>query len=200
MVDTATSGCRLVLAILRAGLRRPARSRFRRLNVRMWTVGCAFLQVALPSPVQVEAKISRRLDLIPIHRFADGKTDASSDHRITGTLGMTRLLTFRFEPGRPKLSPDEEATIRSRAASPQFQEVGHEPTATLVVVGYIDRGADSHENEKVAFRRAQLLVDLLRDKCGVTAALQATTCDINRLPTGQQRDKQCVVEVWKVAP
>ena len=113
---------------------------------------------------------------------------------------MTKLLTFRFEPGRPKLSLDEEATIRSRTLSPQFQEVGHEPTATLVVVGYIDRGADSRENEKIAFRRAQLLVDLLRDKCGVTAALQATTCDINKLPAGQQRDKQCVVEVWMVNP
>ena len=166
----------------------------------MWSVGCAFLQVTLPSSVQVEAKLSPYSDSLLIHRFADDKTDASSDHRITGTLGMTKLLAFRFEPGRPKLSLDEEAAIRSRTASPQFQEVGHEPTATLVVVGYIDRGADSRENEKVAFRRAQLLVDLLRDRCGVTAALQAMTCDINKLPASQQRDKQCVVEVWMVNP
>jgi hypothetical protein len=110
--------------------------------------------------------------------------------------GMTKLLSVSFKVGRPKLNPNEENTIHAGTLEPGFRNAIGNPAATLVVVGYIDCSADNEEDQRTAFRRAQLVVDTLRDKCGVSVNFQAITFEIRKLPANEQRGKERLVEVW----
>ena len=114
--------------------------------------------------------------------------------------GMSRLLTFRFNEGRPRLSPEEETTVQTQVLSADPRRVLHNPSTTVIVMGYADHSVDRHQHRQIAFRRAQIIVDLLRDLCGVEAATQVVTQPIKDLPITEQRGKERLVEVWFAAP
>ncbi len=109
---------------------------------------------------------------------------------------MTRLLTFQFDEGRPRLNPAEEAAIRKRTLDADFQAALRNPAATLVAVGYIDDAAEGQEKRQLAFRRAQILADLLRDRCDARAAIQVLIQHVKILPADEQPGKQRVAEIW----
>lgn len=128
--------------------------------------------------------------------FAGGVNVTLSPENAPSEQGMTKLLSVPFKEGRPKLSPEEEAAIHKETTGAAFRQAVRETAATLVVVGYIERAADSTENQQLAFRRAQLVIDVLRDQCGVGTNCQAVTFEVMKLPATERRGKQRLVEVW----
>lgn len=119
---------------------------------------------------------------------------------VASIHGMSKLLTFRFDEGRPRLSPAEEAKIRGQVLLSDPRQLLRSPATTLIAVGYVDHAADPHRSRQVAFRRAQIIVDLLRDLCGTEAAVQVVTQPVKGLPVGERAGRERVVEIWFTTP
>ena len=113
---------------------------------------------------------------------------------------MTKLLAVPFAEGRPKLSPAEEKDIARQALLPASQTTLREPATILVVIGYADSQGDAEDNKRAALRRAQLVIDLLHDKCQFAGSSQAMTMAVGDLPAKERANKKTAVEVWVVNP
>ena len=113
---------------------------------------------------------------------------------------MTKLLAVPFASGRPKLSPLEEKDIVRQTLIPPFLTVLHEPATILVVIGYVDHQGSAEDNQKAALRRAQLVIDLLHDKCQFAGSSQVTTMTADDLPATERANKNARVEIWMVNP
>ena len=125
--------------------------------------------------------------------------DRNSSESVASIHGMSKLLAFHFDEGRPRMSPEQEAAIRAQVLLADPRRVLHEPSTTVIVAGYVDHSVDRHRSRQIAFRRAQIIVDLLRDRCGVEAATQVVTQPVKNLPTAEQQGKERLVEVWFAA-
>ena len=113
---------------------------------------------------------------------------------------MTRLLAVQFAAGRPRLTPAEEKSIVQQISTASIQNVIRNPSVSLVAVGYMDGHGDAEEGKRAAFRRAQLVLDLLHDRCQFTGSCQAATMGIQELPRKERVNKEGTVEVWMIDP
>ena len=113
---------------------------------------------------------------------------------------MTKWLSVPFDAGRPRLDVAEEREIARQALLPARQTALREPATILVVIGYVDGHGDTEDNQRVALRRAQLVIVLLHDKCQFAGSSQATTMLVGDLPAKDRANKNAVAEIWLVNP
>ena len=69
-----------------------------------------------------------------------------------------------------------------------------------MVLGYADKQGDPAVNEKASIDRAQNVLGLMRDKCGVQNVMYSVGMGGSTMFDGKSPTKNRIVEIWAVFP
>lgn len=146
---------------------------------------------------QVRDEVLKRIDLIP------GLTPANKDklyNSVQRARSMGLVLTLPFSSGRTTMAPGEVQAMKAALEAGQVMKLRDDPTAVFVVLGYADSKGDNADNLKVSQKRADSVVNAMREKCGVGNVTHAVAMGGSTMHDAQSLDKNRIVEVWAVLP
>ena len=119
---------------------------------------------------------------------------------IDKAKGMGRIALIKFDSASSNLRPQDVADVLAQVADPKVQKRLEDPTLVLVILGYADLQGNDQSNIELSRRRAQAVLDILRDKGGVANLMYPIPMGGSDLFDKREFSKNRVVEVWAVRP
>ncbi len=113
---------------------------------------------------------------------------------------MGRIVLIKFDSANSSLRPQDVADVLDQVADPKVQKRLEDPTLVLVILGYADLQGNDQNNIELSRRRAQTVLDILRDKSGVANLMYPIPMGGSDLFDKREFSKNRVVEVWAVRP
>jgi outer membrane protein OmpA-like peptidoglycan-associated protein len=145
----------------------------------------------------VKKEIIKRIEIQPT------ATQAQKDRAyaiIDKAKGMGRIVLIKFDSANSNLRPQDVADVLAQVADPKVQKRLEDPTLVLVILGYADLQGNDQNNIELSRRRAQTVLDILRDKSGVANLMYPIPMGGSDLFDKREFSKNRVVEVWAVRP
>ncbi len=142
-------------------------------------------------------EVLKRIDLMPNISQANRDKLYVSVHRAR-SMGL--VLTIPFGSGKITLTPPELTQLKGELEKPEIASLRDDPTAVFVVLGYADPKGDEKKNLDISQRRADGVLDAMRDKCGITNVMHAVAMGGQKLIDTKSLEKNRVVEIWAVLP
>jgi len=145
----------------------------------------------------VKKEIIKRIEIQPT------ATQAQKDRAysiIDKAKGMGRIVLIKFDSANSNLRPQDVADVLAQVADPKVQKRLEDPTLVLVILGYADLQGNDQNNIELSRRRAQTVLDILRDKGGVANLMYPIPMGGSDLFDKREFSKNRVVEVWAVRP
>jgi outer membrane protein OmpA-like peptidoglycan-associated protein len=119
---------------------------------------------------------------------------------IDKAKGMGRIALIKFDSANSNLRPQDVTDVLAQVADPKVQKRLEDPTLVLVILGYADLQGNDQNNIELSRRRAQTVLDILRDKGGVANLMYPIPMGGSDLFDRREFSKNRVVEVWAVRP
>jgi outer membrane protein OmpA-like peptidoglycan-associated protein len=145
----------------------------------------------------VKKEIIKRIEIQPT------ATQAQKDRAysiIDKAKGMGRIVLIKFDSANSNLRPQDVADVLAQVADPKVQKRLEDPTLVLVILGYADLQGNDQNNIELSRRRAQTILDILRDKGQVANLMYPIPMGGSDLFDKREFSKNRVVEVWAVRP
>jgi outer membrane protein OmpA-like peptidoglycan-associated protein len=145
---------------------------------------------------EVKRAIAQRIELQPsLSQVQKDKIYNS----VESASAMGRIAVVSF-PTAASVPMESSAAIVAQLSTPEARKLLQEPRIILAVLGYADRQGDDQKNFVLSKERADAVVQILRDKCGVVNTLYAIPMGGTDLfdPHGLARNR--TVEVWAGLP
>ncbi len=142
-------------------------------------------------------EVLKRIDLMP------NISDANKDklyNSVQRARSMGLLLTIPFESGRIALTPAQIQELKSELEKPDIAKLRDDPTAVFVILGYADPKGDEKKNLDVSQKRADLVLQTMRDKCGVANVMHSVAMGGQKIVDSAHLEKNRIAEVWAVLP
>jgi len=146
---------------------------------------------------RVREEVLTRIDLMPNLSQANRDKLHNSVERARG-MGM--VISIPFAAGKTSLSPAEIQVLKDVLDRPNLMKLRDDPTAVFVVLGYADAKGDERKNLPVSQKRADSVLDAMRDKCNVANVMHSVAMGGSTLHDSASLEKNRVVEVWAVLP
>jgi len=146
---------------------------------------------------EVKKEIIKRIEIQPT------STQAQKDRAyaiIDKAKGMGRIVLIKFDSANSNLRPQDVADVLAQVADPKVQKRLEDPTLVLVILGYADLQGNDQNNIELSRRRAQTVLDILRDKSGVANLMYPIPMGGSNLFDAREFSKNRVVEVWAIRP
>jgi len=146
---------------------------------------------------RVREEVLTRIDLIP------NLTQANRDklhNSVERARGMGMVISIPFTAGKTGLSPSEIQVLKDVLERPNLMKLRDEPTTVFVVLGYADAKGDEKKNLPVSQKRADAVLEAMRDKCNVANVMHSVAMGGSTLHDSTSLEKNRVVEVWVVQP
>jgi hypothetical protein len=141
--------------------------------------------------------VLKRIDLMP-------NVSQSNKDRLYSAVdrarAMDRLFTISFETSFTKVAPQDVAFMKAQVERGEVKKMLDDPTLVLVILGYADKQGDDQKNLQISTARAQAVMEVLRDQCGVQNVMHVVPMGGTDLLDPRQLAKNRVVEVWSVLP
>ena len=119
---------------------------------------------------------------------------------IDKAKGMGRIALIKFDSANSNLRPQDVTDVLAQVADPKVQKRLEDPTLVLVILGYADLQGNDQNNIELSRRRAQTVLDILRDKGGIANLMYPIPMGGSDLFGKGEFSKNRVVEVWAVRP
>ena len=145
---------------------------------------------------EVKRAIAQRIELQPsLSQVQKDKIYSA----VESARAMGRIAVVSF-PTAVSVPMESSAAIVAQLSTPEARKLLQEPRIILAVLGYADRQGDDQKNFVLSKERADAVVQILRDKCGVVNTLYAIPMGGTDLfdPHGLARNR--TVEVWAGLP
>jgi outer membrane protein OmpA-like peptidoglycan-associated protein len=145
---------------------------------------------------QVKKAIVKRIELQP-SLTEDQKDTIYTAVQSAKAMGRIAWVSFPSNAATPS---ENLASIVSQLATPEAKKLLQDPRIVLAVLGYADRQGDDQKNFVLSTDRAQAVIKILRDQCGVLNTMYAIPMGGTDLfdPHGFARNR--TVEVWAGLP
>jgi outer membrane protein OmpA-like peptidoglycan-associated protein len=145
---------------------------------------------------EVKRAIAQRIEIQP------SLTQVQKDtiyNAVESARAMGRIAVVSF-PTAASVPSESVASIVAQLSTPEARKLLQEPRIILAVLGYADRQGDDQKNFALSKERADAVVEILRDKCGVVNTIYAIPMGGTDLfdPHGLARNR--TVEVWAGLP
>jgi outer membrane protein OmpA-like peptidoglycan-associated protein len=145
---------------------------------------------------EVKRAIAQRIELQP------SLTQVQKDtiyNAVESARAMGRIAVVSF-PTAASVPSESVASIVAQLSTPEARKLLQEPRIILAVLGYADRQGDDQKNFALSKERADAVVEILREKCGVVNTVYAIPMGGTDLfdPHGLARNR--TVEVWAGLP
>jgi outer membrane protein OmpA-like peptidoglycan-associated protein len=145
----------------------------------------------------VKAEVLTRIDAMPtISQSNKDKLYLSVDR----ARKMGKVLTIPFSSGQRSISPADEQLLKTSLDSAEVMKLRDDPTAVFVILGYADSKGDDKKNLAVSQSRAEEVLKVMKNKCGVTNLMHAVAMGSSKLLDDKNLEKNRIVEVWAVLP
>jgi outer membrane protein OmpA-like peptidoglycan-associated protein len=118
---------------------------------------------------------------------------------VQSAKAMGRIAVISFAANASVPSQDV-ASIASQLTTPQVKKLLEDPRIVLVVLGYADRQGDDQKNVILSYDRAQTVLRILRDNCGVLNRIDAVPMGGTDLFDPRAFARNRTVEVWAGLP
>jgi outer membrane protein OmpA-like peptidoglycan-associated protein len=145
---------------------------------------------------EVKRAIAQRIELQP------SLTQPQKDkiyNAVESASAMGRIAVVTF-PTATSVPVESLASIVAQLSTPEARKLLQEPRIILAVLGYADRQGDDQKNFVLSKERADAVVQILRDKCGVVNTLYAIPMGGTDLFDPHGFAKNRTVEVWAGLP
>jgi outer membrane protein OmpA-like peptidoglycan-associated protein len=145
----------------------------------------------------VKNEVLTRIDLMP------GITSGNKDklyQSVERARSMGKVLTIPFASGRTELSQGDIQTLKAELEKPEVAGLRSDPTAVFVILGYADPKGDPKKNIAISQNRADAVLKVMKDKCGVSNVLHSVAMGSSKLLDAQSLEKNRIVEIWAVLP
>jgi outer membrane protein OmpA-like peptidoglycan-associated protein len=149
-----------------------------------------------PEIAAVRREVLRRIETSP---YPQAQKDRAYE-LVDKAHGMGRIFTVSFETAITKLPPQEISSVQNTVNEPQIKKVLDDPAVVLVILGFADRQGDDLKNQQLSQGRAQVVLDLLKDKCGVLNVMYPIAMGGTSIFDAKAFAKNRIVEVWAVLP
>ncbi len=146
---------------------------------------------------EVKREIIKRIEIQPTATQAQKERAYSI---IDKAKGMGRIVLIKFDSANSTLRPQDVENVVAQVADPKVQKRLEDPTLILVILGYADLQGNDQNNIELSRRRAQTVLDVLRDKSGVANLMYPIPMGGSNLFDKREFSKNRVVEVWAVRP
>lgn len=148
-----------------------------------------------PENKAVREAVLQRIDAMPLSQKSKDRLYDALDH----AKGFGKLITINFASGRTELSPGDLENLGTELHRPKIQSFTDDPSVIIVVLGFADTRGDERTNKQVSDRRAQTVVDALRNTYHLANAIHSLGMGGQAI-AGESLDKNRIVEIWAVSP
>ena len=145
---------------------------------------------------QVKNAIIKRIELQPTLSRAqkDKIYEAVQAAKAMGRIAVVSFATNATSPNQ------DVASITSQLNQPQVKKLLEDPRIVLAILGYADRQGDDQKNFVLSNDRAQTVLQILRDKCGVLNTIYAVPMGGTDLFDPRAFARNRTAEVWAGLP
>lgn len=145
----------------------------------------------------VQDEVLTRIDLMP--NISDSNKDKLYQS-VKRAQGMGKVITIPFASGGSTVSSSDAEILKATLESPELMKLRGEPTSVFVILGYADSKGDDKKNLAISQARADSVVTVMKNKCGVTNLIHPVAMGSSKLLDAQNLEKNRIVEVWAVRP
>lgn len=146
---------------------------------------------------EVRTEVLKRIDLMP--KVSLGNKDKLYNS-VERARSMGLILTIPFTSGTTALSTDDLQALKTELEKPEITKYRDDPTAVFVILGYADPKGDEKKNIEISQKRADGVLEAMRDKCGVANIMHAVAMGGQKLLDSDKLEKNRVVEIWIALP
>jgi outer membrane protein OmpA-like peptidoglycan-associated protein len=158
-------------------------------------------EVAASSPegAALLADATARIDEAPPDLYSD-KAKTKVRDGLKNARRIFKVHTVFFEKGGAiTQDKDVEELTKSLEAS-TLQEAMADPRSVFFVLGFADKSGAPDTNKKLSVSRADAVIALLRDKCGVLNFTYPVAVGSTEIVAPENKEKNRAAEVWLVLP
>jgi outer membrane protein OmpA-like peptidoglycan-associated protein len=164
------------------------------------------VEVAGPTPPVVSDRaeedrtrqeVLKRIDLMKV------LTDAEKDKlyvQVERARGFTKIAILPFSQNKTTAGASQVDGLIKSLKGPHLQSLLADPTVVLIMIGYADKQGDETKNLDISRRRAESVVQVLREKLDLVNLMHPVALGSQDLFDPSDLEKNRVVEVWAVQP
>ena len=149
------------------------------------------------------ANIKARKDVLARIQKMPHLTDEQKA-KLNDSVGRARnmgcIFIIPFQAGQRGIGDRESSILANGFQSAAIQQLMKDPTVVFVVLGYADKAGDPQANEKVSTDRAQSVLTVMHDRCGVQNVIYPVGMGGSDMFDGKSAAKNRVVEIWAAFP
>jgi hypothetical protein len=146
---------------------------------------------------EVRRAVLKRIDVIP--NLSQGKKDKLYS-AVERAHSICRLLTISFEMRVTEMNAQDVAFIQKVVNQPRIRNLLDDPIFILVILGFADKQGVDQANQYLSRRRAQAVMEVLRDKAAVQNVMEVVPMGGTDLLDPHDQVKNRIVEVWGAFP
>ena len=145
----------------------------------------------------VKMEVLTRIDLMP------NISQSNKDKLYTAVeraKQMGKIVTVPFGSGGSGVNNADVEILKATLESPEVKKMRDDPTLVFVILGYADSKGDDKKNIAISQGRADAVLNVMKNKCGVQNVMHAVAMGSSKLLDAQNLEKNRIVEVWAVLP
>jgi outer membrane protein OmpA-like peptidoglycan-associated protein len=142
-------------------------------------------------------EVLKRIDLMPT--ISESNKDRLYN-AVERARGMGLILTIPFASGKTTLGNPEIQQLKTELEKPEMRKLRDDPTAVFVILGYADPKGDEKKNLEISQKRADAVLEVMRDRCGVINVMHSVAMGGQKLLDAKNLEKNRVVELWIAQP
>jgi outer membrane protein OmpA-like peptidoglycan-associated protein len=113
---------------------------------------------------------------------------------------MCRLFTISFEMSYTEMNSQDADFVQKEVDQPRIRNLLDDPLFILAILGFADKQGPDQANQYLSRRRAQAVMEVLRNKAGVQNVMEVVSMGGTDLLDPHNQAKNRIVEVWGAFP
>jgi outer membrane protein OmpA-like peptidoglycan-associated protein len=154
---------------------------------------------ASPEGAALLADATARIDEAPPELYSD-KAKTKVREGLTNARRIFKVHTVYFEKGGAQTQDKDVAQLTKSLESASLQDAMADPRSVFFVLGFADKSGAADTNKRLSVARADAVIALLRDKCGVLNFTYPVAVGSTEIVAPENKEKNRAAEVWLVLP
>jgi outer membrane protein OmpA-like peptidoglycan-associated protein len=157
------------------------------------------VETASPEGAALLADATARIDEAPPEMYSD-KAKAKVREGLKSARRIFKVHTVYFEKGGAVTQEKDFTQLTKALEAQNMQDAMADPRSVFFVLGFADKTGAADTNKKLSVARADAVIALLRDKCGVLNFTYPVAVGSTELVAPANKEKNRAAEVWLVLP
>jgi outer membrane protein OmpA-like peptidoglycan-associated protein len=140
-----------------------------------------------------------RIDEAPADLYSD-KAKVKVREGLKGARRIFKVDTIHFDKGGDVILPAYKTHITKALQDTALTDATNDPRAVFFILGFADKSGNADTNKKLSLTRANTVINLLRNDCGVINLTYPVAIGPTEIVAPENKDKNRAAEVWLVLP